>query len=41
MLIQTYEKATTLSQEMADGVLIQLILAGEQSAFEMLVSHYH
>ena len=40
MLIQTYEKATTLSQEMADGVLIQLILAGEQSAFEMLVSRY-
>ena len=40
MLIQTYEKTTTLSREMTDGVLIQLILAGEQSAFEMLVSRY-
>ncbi len=40
MLIQTYEKTNTLSQEMTDGVLIQLILAGEQSAFETLVSRY-
>jgi RNA polymerase sigma factor (sigma-70 family) len=40
MLIQTYEKTNTLSREMTDGVLIQLILAGEQSAFEMLVSRY-
>jgi RNA polymerase sigma-70 factor (ECF subfamily) len=40
MLIQTYEKTTTLSREMTDGVLIQLILVGEQSAFEMLVSRY-
>ena len=40
MLIQTHEKTNTLSREMADGVLIQLILAGEQSAFETLVSRY-
>ncbi|HWS83210.1 MAG TPA: sigma-70 family RNA polymerase sigma factor [Ktedonobacteraceae bacterium] len=40
MLIQTYEKTNTLSREMTDGVLIQLILAGEQSAFETLVSRY-
>ncbi len=40
MLIQTYEKTNTRSREMADGALIQLILAGEQSAFETLVSRY-
>ncbi len=40
MLVPTYEKTKTRSREMADGVLIQLILAGEQSAFEVLVSRY-
>jgi len=40
MLVPTYEKTKTPSREMADGVLIQRILAGEQSAFEMLISRY-
>ena len=39
MNIQTYEYNIP-SMEMTDGILIKLILAGEQSAFEALVCRY-
>jgi len=39
--MQTRERSKTQSPEITDGMLVQRTLAGDQQAFEMLVSRYH
>jgi RNA polymerase sigma-70 factor (ECF subfamily) len=40
MFVQTYDQRTTSLDDPADGILIKESLAGEQKAFECLVSRY-